>query len=188
MVSWHVEASGPPQRPTYTCVAYLAGVEIGRGSGPNQEAAKESTAARALANLPYPPREWPPKVPEKMAKLAGKGRKLKLAQPILPANAPSRVSGNSRFDDPRTSGDQAPSSSSTRQGLGGDSLNDEGGRFKRLVSWRCREESLARIANSHRASNSFNSLQLIRTPTSTIFANWDGLEPRPRHLIHGVKG
>ncbi|KIJ14704.1 hypothetical protein PAXINDRAFT_180902 [Paxillus involutus ATCC 200175] len=109
-----------------------------------------------------------------MAKLAAKGRKLKLARPVLPTDAPSPISGNSRFDDLRTSKEQSPSSSSTPQAPEGDSLNDEGGRFRRRVNWRRREESLAMIASSHRARNSFNSLQLIQPPTSTMPT---GIEP-----------
>ncbi|KAN0084122.1 hypothetical protein V8E55_007626 [Tylopilus felleus] len=51
-INWVTAASGPLQRPTYTALFYLDGVEIGRGAGPTRGAAKESAAARALARLP----------------------------------------------------------------------------------------------------------------------------------------
>ncbi|KAF9225707.1 hypothetical protein BS17DRAFT_777538 [Gyrodon lividus] len=54
MIRWDTQVSGPSPCPTYTCILYVAGIEMGWGSGSNQEVAKESAAARALARLPQP--------------------------------------------------------------------------------------------------------------------------------------
>ncbi|OSX66567.1 hypothetical protein POSPLADRAFT_1133052, partial [Postia placenta MAD-698-R-SB12] len=51
LLTWNTSPSGQRHNAVWTAVAYINGVEYGRGTGPSQGAAKEVAAQKALDAL-----------------------------------------------------------------------------------------------------------------------------------------
>ncbi|KAF9245723.1 hypothetical protein BU15DRAFT_40520, partial [Melanogaster broomeanus] len=50
-LTWEISQEGPNHRPTWLAIAYLDGVEWGRGQGPSRGAAMEAAAGCVLNAL-----------------------------------------------------------------------------------------------------------------------------------------